>query len=217
MSYQIIFTDELYHHGVRGQKWGVRRYQNTDGSYKSGAQGRYTDDGSPGVNKSRRASGGKSSGGGKSSKVKTGSTKEAKASKSKGPKKKMSTKKKVAIGLGVAGTALAAYGAYKYGKHIKDQARKNIIEEGRQKAIAYEAKAKTSQMRLAKIRKFNQGDKFYKMDREQYLHDAKWNKKLASAVNTDYQRKADKTAKSFRESYKYIKNAKQAGTYRKYL
>ncbi len=26
-------SDELYHHGVEGQKWGVRRYQNKDGSY----------------------------------------------------------------------------------------------------------------------------------------------------------------------------------------
>jgi len=24
---------ELYHHGIKGQKWGVRRYQNQDGSY----------------------------------------------------------------------------------------------------------------------------------------------------------------------------------------
>ena len=25
--------NELYHHGVKGQKWGVRRFQNKDGSY----------------------------------------------------------------------------------------------------------------------------------------------------------------------------------------
>lgn len=26
-------TEELYHHGIKGQKWGVRRFQNSDGSY----------------------------------------------------------------------------------------------------------------------------------------------------------------------------------------
>lgn len=31
-DYILIANGELYHHGIKGMKWGVRRYQNPDGS-----------------------------------------------------------------------------------------------------------------------------------------------------------------------------------------
>lgn len=49
MSNWVILNGELYHHGIKGQKWGVRRFQNADGSLKpAGAKryGGYEDEGS---------------------------------------------------------------------------------------------------------------------------------------------------------------------------
>lgn len=39
--YGAIHKAHLAHHGIKGQRWGVRRYQETDGSLTSEGQARY--------------------------------------------------------------------------------------------------------------------------------------------------------------------------------
>lgn len=42
-TYDLITQnfDELYHHGIKGQKWGIRRFQNPDGSLTAEGKRRY--------------------------------------------------------------------------------------------------------------------------------------------------------------------------------
>lgn len=41
VQYIKISKDELYHHGIKNQKWGRRRYQNPDGSLTAEGRKRY--------------------------------------------------------------------------------------------------------------------------------------------------------------------------------
>ena len=84
-------TNELYHFGVKGMHWGVRRYQNRDGSYTAQGRGRYA-----------TSSGRRSSSGSRTS----GSSSDRRAR----------IKKAAKIGAGVAAAGLAAYGGYRLAK-----------------------------------------------------------------------------------------------------
>lgn len=37
----IRYSDELYHHGIKGQRWGVRRFQNDNGTLTEAGVKRY--------------------------------------------------------------------------------------------------------------------------------------------------------------------------------
>lgn len=41
-GYRVVRDNELYHYGVKGMKWGVRRFQNKDGSYTRAGRKRYS-------------------------------------------------------------------------------------------------------------------------------------------------------------------------------
>ena len=84
-------SDYLAHYGIKGMKWGVRRFQNKNGSYTAAGLKRR---GGGGAGGSRRSASGR---------ARSGSGTNAEARKAR-------MKKALMIGAGLAGTAALAYG-----------------------------------------------------------------------------------------------------------
>lgn len=119
-----VHTDELYHHGIKGMKWGRRRWQNKDGSLTPAGRQRYGDD--DGVYKKAVKKFTNSKIGSKY-KLKDDPEDELREVEGKPPKertpeeKAARRKKALKIGAAVVGTALATYGAYKLAAYTQNK------------------------------------------------------------------------------------------------
>ena len=119
-----MVSNYIYHHGIKGMKWGIRRFQNKDGSLTPAGKKRYSE---PVSDDYARAHSGKS--------VKSMSDAELRAVNNRlqmeqqykrMTQKTSNGKKYVQKIISAAGTLAAAEGAYKTYKRFGDQAINNI-------------------------------------------------------------------------------------------
>lgn len=136
MEYKVVrindLNNELYHHGVKGMKWGVRRkaaLRSVAGSKLGKAIIKTS-----GLNSAQKKQAlreheqlAKEKQAAKQAKKEAANTPEAKAA------RKAKMKKAAIIGASVAGTALAAYGAYKAHNFIREKNQEIHVNEGKVK------------------------------------------------------------------------------------
>lgn len=97
----------LVHHGIKGQRWGVRRFQKRDGSLTTAGKTRYSSD----ISKQSDAS--------------------SNDNKEKKPMLTDKQKKALIIGASVAGVCLLAYGTHRYHDVLNDRTMKALAAEGK--------------------------------------------------------------------------------------
>ena len=134
------YYNELYHHGVKGMKWGVRKRTDAFSAKATGHRiaAKVYDINAKAYKKSNKALSSMNAA------ARTTSLKKAEQAQAEANKRreaantpearKARVKKAVKVGAAVAGTALAAYGAYKVSKHIKSEAGKRSYESGKRYA-----------------------------------------------------------------------------------
>lgn len=140
-------SNELYHHGIKGQKWGRRRFQNSDGSLTAAGRKRYVTVRQAGKNakqaekeavrklnassekhtlhqysKAIKAANKQSRANDKAYNKQLREERKAERNTPEAQAaRKEKAKKALKVGAAVAGTALAAYGTYKVAQYVQSQ------------------------------------------------------------------------------------------------